>query len=400
MQLNQLAFETLCAKEFFDHNQFDFSHNLPIFSTSTFIYESPDEAMKFFSGQAKEHMNIYSRWANPTVMALEKKLAAIEVFGSDLEAHCLYFSSGMAAISAALMSILKSGDKILTQGNLYGTTTELMQTTLQQQGIQTFAIDCRDLDLVREYLWEETISAIYLETPSNPDLACVDIHGIVELAKVQNCKIIVDNTFNTAYTQQPLLQGVDLVVYSATKFLNGHGSALGGAVISFDKELIEKSVWKLRKTIGHSASPFDAFLTYNGLKTLPLRMQKHIENAQKIAETLVEHPAIEKVNYLGLPSHPDYELANQQMYNPGSMLSFELKGGLEAGKHLMNSIQLLSLTSSLGTTDTLISHPASMTHAVVPSEQREEYGITDGLIRISVGLESSADIINDIERGL
>lgn len=400
MNFNHSAFETLCAKEYFNHAQFDFSHNLPIFSTSTFVYESPHEIMQYFSGEQKEHLNVYSRWANPTVMVLEKKLAAIETFGSEIEGYCCCFGSGMAAISAAVMASVEVGNKILTQGNLYGTTTELFQTTFQRQGIDTTSIDCRNLELVEEHLATNEYQLLYLESPSNPDLSCVDIHAIVELAKLYQTKVIIDNTFNTAYTQQPLLQGVDAVVYSSTKFLNGHGTALGGAVISQDKKFITDKVWKIRKTIGGILSPFDAFLTYNGLKTLPLRMQKHIQNAEEIVDFLVNHAAVEKVNYLGLEDHPSHEIANRQMYNFGSMVSFELAGGLEAGKQLMNAIELITLTSSLGTTDTLISHPASMTHVSVPTEQREQYGITDGLIRISIGIEGADDIIKDLDRGL
>lgn len=400
MKFNHSAFETLCAKESFNHAQFDFSHNLPIFSTSTFVYESPKEAMQFFSGEAKDHMNIYSRWANPTVMALEEKLSAIEIFGSELQAYTCCFGSGMAAISAAVMASVSAGDKILTQGNLYGTTTELFQTTLKQQGVETTFINCRNLDEVEKHLATKEYQLVYLETPSNPDLSCVDVHDIVELAKIYQTKVIADNTFNTAYTQQPLLQGVDAVVYSSTKFLNGHGSSLGGAVISQNEKFIREKVWKIRKTIGAVLSPFDAFLTYNGLKTLPLRMKKHIENAEEVAHFLVNHQAVSTVNYLGLEEHPSHQTANRQMYNFGSMLSFELKGGLDAGKQLMNKLELLTLTSSLGTTDTLISHPASMTHAVVPEDQRQQYGISDGLIRISIGIEGVDDIINDINRGL
>ena len=401
MQFNHSAFETLCAKETFNHAQFDFSHNLPIFSSSTFIYESPKAAMNYFSqSNENEHMNIYSRWANPTVMALEDKLAAIESFGSEKEAYCCCFGSGMGAISSAILAFTNQNKKVLTQANLYGTTTELFRKTLLPLGIEPTFADLTDLSLVEQLLNDNEFQLIYLETPSNPDLSCVDIHAIVELAKLHNCKVIVDNTFNTAYTQQPLLQGVDVVVHSTTKFLNGHGSSLGGAVISFDKEYIKTSLWTIRKTLGGVLSPFDAYLTYNGLKTLPLRMKKHIENASEIADYLVQHNQVEKVNYLGLEEHKYHKLANQQMYNFGSMISFELKDGLAAGEKLMQSIQLLTLTSSLGTTDTLISHPASMTHAVVPKEQREQFGINDGLIRLSVGIEGVDDIIADLDQAL
>lgn len=395
---NHSAFETLCATESFDHSRYDQAHNLPIVSSSTFVYESPKRAMEFFAGK-REHMNIYSRWSNPTVMALEEKLAKIEVFGLNQNATCYCFSSGMAAISAALMAHLQSGDKLVTQGNLYGTTTELFQTTFVKQGIEPIEIDCKDLALFEQSVKDEKVKAVYLESPSNPTMACVDIEQIAAIAHQNQCIVYIDNTFNTAYVQQPLALGVDVVLHSTTKFLNGHGSALGGAVISSNNEFM-KQVWKVRKTLGHTASPFDAWLTYNGIKTLPLRMRKHISNAEKIANFLLIHPAVERVNYLGLEDHPDHGLAKKQMHHFGSIISFELKGGINAGETLMDSIQLLTLTASLGTTDTLISHPASMTHAVVPKAQREQFGITDGMIRLSVGLEGADDIIADLERGL
>jgi len=395
---NHSAFETLCATESFDHSKFDQAHNLPIIASSTFVYESPQRAMEFFAGKG-EQMNIYSRWSNPTVMALEDKLAKIETFDTDIDASCYFFSSGMAAISAAVMASLNHGDSLLTQGNLYGTTTEFFQTTLKQQGINCIEIDCKDLELFEQYVQQSNVKAIYLESPSNPTMACVDIIKLSEIAHENNCIVLIDNTFNSAYVQQPLSLGADVVLYSTTKFLNGHGSSLGGAIISTNKNFMGK-VWKMRKTIGHTASPFDAWLTYNGLKTLPLRMRKHIENAEAIATFLDSHPAVKQVNYLGLSTHADHELAKQQMHHFGSIISFELSGGIEAGKKLMNSIELLTLTASLGTTDTLISHPASMTHAVVPKAQREQYGITDGLVRLSVGLEGAEDIIADLQRGL
>lgn len=400
MNFNHSAFETLCAKETFNHAENQFAHNLPIYSSSTFVYESPEAAMKFFAGENEKFMHIYSRWSNPTVMALEEKLAKIEAFGTGKDAAALYFSSGMAAISATVMSLAKSGDKILTQGNLYGTTTELFQSTLAEFGVETIFTDLKDLNKVEDILKTNDIKVIYLESPANPTLSCIDIQAMTSLAKKYGCKTILDNTFNTAYVQQPLQLGADFVVYSTTKFLNGHGSALGGAVISYDREFVIKHIWKKRKTLGNNSNAFDAWLCYNGLKTLPLRMRKHIANAKAIAEYLEQHSKISKVNYLGLESHPDHSLSQKQMHQFGSMLSFELADGLAAGKQLMQSIELLTLTASLGTTDTLISHPASMTHAVVPKEQREKYDITDGLIRLSVGLEGADDIIADLERGL
>lgn len=376
------------------------SHLQPIYASSTFVYPGAQAAMDVFQG--KEQAYIYSRWDNPSYQLVERKVAKLETYGSDVEASALLFSSGMAAISAAVMSLgLKPGDSILAQGDLYGTTTEMLNVVMQQQGIKLQVADLTQLDQIELLVSKDpTIKLMYLETPANPTLTCYDLSALAKVAKANNITTIVDNTFATPYLQRPLLHGIDIVVHSATKFLNGHGNALGGLVVSTDTEHMAQKVWQMRKLLGGNASAFDAFLLNNGLKTLVLRMDQHNRNAQQVAEFLEAHPAVSRVNYPGLPSHLSHALASKQMSGFGGSLSFELKGGLQAGIKMMDAMQQCVLTASLGTVDTLIQHPASMTHVKVPKEQRERYGITDGLIRLSVGIELVDDILADLDQAM
>lgn len=393
----KLGFQSLCVKDFIEGDP-NMPHTLPIYASSTFVYESAQKAMQVFEGN--EIAFIYGRWHNPTVEAVEKKIAALETFNIDKDAQAVLFSSGMAAISSFLMSLsLKQGDSILTQGNLYGTTTDLMNTIFENMGINIIYADLKNLDTVEDYIAHNNVKLIYLESPANPTCSCYDLHSISSLAKRHKITTCIDNTFATPYLQQPFKYGIDYIVHSATKFLNGHGNGLSGIVIGVDDSGMKK-VWNLRKLMGGNSNAFDAFLLNNGLKTLPLRMDRHCENAMKVAEFLTMNKKVSIVNYVGLPQHQDYEIAKKQMNNFGGMLSFELKGGYEAALHLMNNIKLLTLTASLGTSDTLIQHPASMTHVKVPKDQRLKYGITDGLIRMSVGLENIEDIIADLEQAL
>jgi methionine-gamma-lyase len=244
------------------------------------------------------------------------------------------------------------------------------------------------------------IKMIYIETPANPTIQCVDIEALTLLGKQYGKIIACDNTFATPYLQQPFKYGVDFVIHSTTKFLNGHGTAIGGVFISRDIPFMKGKAYKVYKALGGSSSPFDAFLLVNGMKTLEVRMERHCSNAEKVAALLNTNKAVASVNYNGLASHPDHAVAKKQMRHPGAMMSFELKGGLQAGINFMNKLQLCTRTVSLGTCDTLLSHPASMTHYSVPKEQRERYGITDGLIRMSVGMENVEDILNDLEQAL
>jgi methionine-gamma-lyase len=255
--------------------------------------------------------------------------------------------------------------------------------------------------LAEKYLKEDNaIKLIYLETPANPTLQCVDLQALSELAKKYGKITACDNTFATPYLQQPFKHGIDFVLHSTTKFLNGHGTAIGGVLIGTDLEFMRTRATKTHRLLGGNSNAFEAFLLINGMKTLELRMQRHCENAMSVANFLAAHPAIQQVNYNGLSSHPDFLVSQKQMTHPGAMMSFELKGGFEAGVKFMNKLQMCTRTVSLGTCDTLLSHPASMSHSSIPKENRLEYGITDGLIRLSVGIENRDDILNDFEQAL
>ena len=383
----------------------NYAHLTPIYATSTFVYDDAEQGMRRFSG--KEPGYIYSRWGNPTYREAEEKIAAMETFGvtdqhgAPLALKAYLQSSGMAAISTLMMSTLKAGDKVLSHYSLYGGTQEQFNTLLPTFGVDAVIADLRDLNLAEDMLKQHpAIKMIYLETPANPTIQCVDIEALTKLGKQYGKIIACDNTFATPYLQQPFKYGVDFVVHSTTKFLNGHGTAIGGVFIGRDLDAMKGRTSKIFKALGGSSSPFDAFLLVNGMKTLEVRMERHCSNAEKVAALLNTHKAVASVNYNGLPSHPDYAVAKKQMRHPGAMMSFELKGGLQSGINFMNKLQLCTRTVSLGTCDTLLSHPASMTHYSVPKEQRERYGITDGLIRMSVGMENIADILSDLEQAL
>lgn len=382
------------------------AHVPPIYATSTFTYENLDAAFEFFkSGGKNKDVYTYSRLGNPTVRFVADKIAALESFGLQTESDAPYvgmlFASGMAAIAAGIMANVKAGDKIITQGNLYGTTNELMVSLLKDFGVETIYADLKDLNFVEDALLnDEKIKLLYIETPANPTLACYDLDGLAAIALNQGIKTVVDNTFATPYIQQPLKFGIDMVVHSSTKFLNGHGTGTSGVLVGKMDEATYKKVYGLQKMLGAICSPFEAFLLNNGVKTLPLRMEQHQKNAQALAEFLSKHPKVSKVNYLGLENHPDHILAKDQMTGFSGMLSFELRDGLEAGMQFQRNIQFCTLTASLGTADTLVTHSASTSHVNVPKEQRLQYGITDGLIRCSVGLENMEDIIADFEQAL
>jgi methionine-gamma-lyase len=374
-------------------------HVLPIYATSSFVFENIDQGIEIFNNIETGHA--YSRYANPTVDTAAKKIADLEAFGLDIAADGLLTSSGMSAISTLCLGLLRSGDKVLTQGNLYGGTTELFKSVFQPLGIEPVFSNLQDLNLVEEILRRDpTIKMLYCETPANPTMACVDLDALSKLAHKHDAWIAVDNTFLTPLLQQPLAHGVDFVIHSTTKYLNGHGNSIAGAIVGRDRTLLRQKVWKALKLAGAICSPFEAWLTYNGMKTLALRMERHCANAQALAEFLEKHPKVSRVNYPGLPTHPDHALAARQMRGFGGMLSFELHGGLEAGIACMNRIKFCTLAPTLGDVDTLILHPASSSHLHVPKEIREANGITDGMIRVSVGIEHAADIIQDIQQAI
>ncbi len=391
-------YQSICVKDPIIENQA--SHVPPIYATSTFSYEDLDAAFAFFRGENNIHT--YTRLGNPSTAFVAQKIAELEVCGlsEEIEARGLLFASGMAAISSALLSLLNAGDTVLCQSVIYGTTSDLIHSELTALGINTISNHFKDLDQVRKILkGNPTIKVFYLETPANPTLSCVDLQAVCDLAKEYQIKVIIDNTFSTSYIQQPFRFGADIVVYSSTKFMNGHGTGISGAAVTRTIE-DHKRLYKIMKNFGGVCSPFEAYLLNNGIKTLPLRIQKHQQNAQLLADFLDLHPKVKKVNFLGLLSHPDYYLAENQMHGTTGMMSFELHGGLEAGMQFQKSIKFCTLTASLGTADTLLTHPASTSHYGVDKNTRLENEITDGLVRCSVGIEHIEDIIEDISQAL
>jgi methionine-gamma-lyase len=383
----------------------NYAHLTPIYASSTYVYDTAEQGMRRFSGQEEGY--IYSRWGNPTITEAEEKIAALEAYGltgsngRPLELKGILHASGMAAICTMILGNVKAGSKILTHYSLYGGAQELYQKILPSFGIESIVLDLRDLDKAEDALKKnKDISFVYIETPANPTLQCVDIDALTKLAKQCGKLVGCDNTFATPYLQQPFKYGVDFVMHSTTKFLNGHGTAIGGVLVGKDVEFMKTEATKVHRLLGGCSNPFDAFMLVNGMKTLEVRMDRHCRNAMEIANFLDAHPAVSKVNYTGLTSHADHAIAMKQMRHPGAMLSFELKGGLQAGIECMNNLKLCLRTVSLGTCETLLCHPASMTHHGVPKDQRELYGITDGLIRMSVGMENAADIINDLDQAL
>ena len=375
------------------------AHLVPIYASSTFVYDTAEQGMQRFSGAEPGY--IYSRWGNPTFSEAERKIAALETFGLDIEVKGMLHASGMAAIATVMLETLRPGDKVLSHYSLYGGTNELLYHTLTHLNILPVIKDLRNLDGIEDLVKADpSIKMIYLETPANPTIQCVDIEALATIAKRYSRLVVCDNTFATPYLQQPFKYGVDYVVHSTTKFLNGHGTAIGGVLLSTDIERMNTTLTKTHRLLGGNANPFDAFLLINGMKTLELRMDRHCSNAMQVASFLNTHKAVAKVNYNGLPDHPDYAVAKKQMRQPGAMLSFELKRGLQGGIDFMNKLKMCIRTVSLGTCDTLLSHPASMTHYGVSKEQRAKYGITDGLIRMNVGIEDVQDIISDLAQAL
>lgn len=368
--------------------------SVPIYQTSTFIFDSVDQGGNRFAG--KEDGYIYSRLGNPTVTVAENKIALLE----NGEA-CAATSSGMGAISSTLWTLVKAGDHILADKVLYGCTFALLSHGLTKFGVEVDFIDMSDLDMVKKSIKNNT-KVVYLETPANPNLKVCDIKEICDIAHNFNSeiKIIVDNTFSTPYCQKPLDLGADIVVHSATKYINGHGDVIAGFAVGKKDIITEIKLFGIKDMTGSVLSPHDASLIIRGLKTFEIRMEKHCDNAMEVANFLENHSKIEKVYYPGLSSHEGHEIAKKQMKNFGGVISFELKDGFESGKKLLNSLELCSLAVSLGDTETLIQHPASMTHSAYTKEELEKAGLSQGLVRLSVGIENIEDIIEDLKKGL
>jgi len=362
----------------------------PIYQTSTFVFENADQGAARFAHT--EDGYIYSRLGNPTITSLQENIASLE--GGD-EGYA--FGSGLAAIHAAVMSVARSGDEVLATDAIYGGTHVQFTRTLPRYGVVVRFVDTSDISAVEAAITERT-RVLFLETPANPSLKLADIEALSSLAHKHGIHVIVDNTFMSPTYQRPLELGADTVVHSLTKYLNGHSDVVGGMVVTTKDH--GPNVYQILVDVGGMLDPFAAWLVVRGIKTLPLRMERSTSNAQRIAEFLEGHPSIEKVHYPGLATHPQHELALRQMSGTGSIISFELAGGLDAGKTLMDSVKVCALAVSLGAVETLIQHPPSMTHAGIPREQRIASGIPDGLVRLSVGIEDVEDIIADLEQGL
>jgi methionine-gamma-lyase len=368
------------------------AHATPIYQTSTFVFKDAEQAAARFAGTEKGY--IYMRVAphTPTHAAFVEKIAALEGAETGLP-----FASGMAAITAVALAQLKKGDHLISSNVVYGSTYSLFASILPKFGVEVSFVDTTDLEKVKASLQQNT-KMIFVETPANPTLCVCDIAEIAKLAREIGALSVVDNTFATPRFQQALPLGADVVVHSSTKYIGGHGVLLGGVVVGSDEFIT--SMKPIVHTTGGIMAPLEAWLCIRGLKTLHLRMEKHASNAMAVARFLEAHPKIEWVRYPGLPSHPQHAIAKKQMSGFGGMISFGVKGGLEAGRKLMNRVELCSLAVSLGTVDTLIQHPASMTHAAVPREVRLKVGITDGMVRLSIGVEEVEDIIADLEQAL
>lgn len=389
--LNEKGFNTKAIHGGVFKDQFG-SLGVPIYQTSTFIFDDAEQGGKRFA--LEEDGYIYSRLGNPTVSVVEGKLALLE--GAEAGVAT---ASGMGAITSSIWPFISAGDHMVAGQTLYGCTFAYFNHGLSRMGIDIDFVDTSDIEQVKNAINEKT-KIVYLETPVNPTMKLADIEEIAKLAhEIPGCRVIVDNTFASPYLQNPLKLGADIVVHSATKYLNGHGDLVAGAVVGKEEDMAQVRLVGLKDMTGAVMDAHSAFLMARGMKTLGLRMDRHCENAQKIAEFLEDHPAVERVYYPGLESFPQYDLAKKQMKKPGAMMSFEVKG-IEEGRKIMDNVKLCSLAVSLGDTETLIQHPATMTHSTYTPEELEEAGIPQGLVRLSVGLEDVDDIIEDLKQAL
>ncbi len=388
----ELKFATKCVHAGEKPDPIFGAHTTPIFQTSTFIFENVEQGAARFAGEEAGY--VYARIPpnTPTHAVLAEKVAALE--GGEVGQT---FASGMAAITAVVLTTLKQGDHLISTDVVYGCTYSLFSEVLPGLGIDVSFVDTSDIENVRAAFKPET-KMVFLETPSNPTITVCDIREIAGLARARGAICVADNTFATPYFQKPLELGADVSLSSCTKYIGGHADLLGGVVVG-SRDFM-KSLAKVVGYTGGIMGPHEAWLCIRGLKTLHIRMERHAENAMKVASFLESHPAVVWVRYPGLSSHPQHEVAKKQMSGYGGMLSFEIRGGVEAGSRLMDSVRLCSLAVSLGATDTLIQHPASMTHACIPSQIRNKVGIKDGLVRLSVGIEDPEDIIADLEQAL
>jgi methionine-gamma-lyase len=363
----------------------------PIYQASTFKFESADHGAQCFSGESDGY--IYTRIGNPTIKDLENTMASLENgYGG------IATSSGMGAVNTVYMTYLNQGDHVICHEAVYGPSRVILETIYSRFGVQFTMVDTTDLAKVANSFRPNT-RLLYTETPANPTMGISDLHALAELAHSHNVPLVVDNTFCSPYLQKPLDLGADAVLHSMTKFINGHADIVAGMIVAKN----EQDYKKLRSVMinmGCNMDPHQAYLTRRGLKTLAVRIDRAQESAMEVARYLENHPKVAWVKYPGLPSHPQYELGKRQMKGPGAMISFELKGGLDAGKILMNNVKMMLLAVSLGGIETLIQHPASMTHSKIQADDRHKAGISDGLVRLSVGIETVSDILDDLAQAL
>ena len=363
----------------------------PIYQTSTFAFRNAKQGADRFAGAVDGF--IYSRIGNPTTVALEQNVAQLENgFGATAT------SSGMGAVSTVYMALLSKGDHLVSTASVYGPSRVLMEKHMSRFGVESSFVDTTDLDALRRAIRPNT-KVIYVESPSNPAMLVTDIEAVAGIARECGALLVVDNTFASPYLQKPLDLGADVVLHSVTKFINGHADVVGGIIVG-KTEALYKQLRAMVVIMGCNMDPHQASMVSRGLKTLAIRVERAQANAGEIAKWLEVHPKVEWVSYLGLPSHPQFELVKRQMAGPGAMISFGVKGGVEAGARLMDSVKLAALAVSLGGVETLICHPASMTHASMGREARLEGGVSDGLVRYSVGIEDLADLIQDLEQAL
>lgn len=365
--------------------------NVPIYQSSTFEFESAEEGARCFNGESNGY--IYTRLGNPTINVLERSVAELEKgFGG------IATSSGMGAVSTIYMALLNKGDHIVSSDAVYGPSRGLMEDHFSRFGVESTYVDTSDIEKIKKAIKPNT-KVLYIETPANPTINISDLKACSEIAKKHGLLLVVDNTFSSPYLQRPIEFGADVVFHSVTKFINGHADVVGGIIVA-KTEVLYKKIRSLMIAMGCNMDPHQAYLVIRGLKTLSIRVERAQQSAKIIAEYLEKHPKVEWIKYPGLKSHPQHELAKKQMDGFGAMISFGLKGGLEAGKILMNNVKVAILAVSLGGVETLIEHPASMTHSKVSAEDKKKAGISDGLVRLAVGIEDVEDLIADLEQAL
>ncbi len=383
--------ETSVIHEGYDSTQMLGSLTPPIFQTSTYTFDSAEQGQARFA--AEEEGYIYSRLGNPTVRILEERIAALE--GGE---RGLAFSSGMAAVSAILLALTKANDHIICSSGLYGCTYGLLSMMEEKYNIRTDYSTMLSEKELEDQITKDT-ALIYVETPINPTMQVIDLELVVNVAKKYRLPVVVDNTFSSPYLQRPLELGCDFVIHSATKYIGGHGDVIAGLAVG-KKEIMDTIALTTQKDIGGVLSPFDAWLLIRGLKTLPIRMDRHSSNAEKIVQQLKLHKAVKNVYYPGDPDFSNVEIANKQMKFAGGVLAFEVKGGKKEAQQVLNNLNFIKIAVSLGDAESLMEHPASMTHAVIPVEERAKMGITESLLRLSVGIEAWEDIWEDIQQAL